>query len=288
MSEWITRAQIGLRPARGSTALVASRVEGWAWHWPGSAKPINAVGDAGFRRVCSALRGWQDYHMDGHGWSDIAYMWAVDQVGRKYTLRGLNIQSAANGDQDVNRRFGAGLLILGPGETPTPAMMRTALETGAEFCARYRGARKKPYGHQDVRPRNSSGDKTTDCPGPIAEALINAGRFTVGASVPSTPTVPTDEENVMAGLTQADVPFLTQAFSAALKGDNTDDQAFDKTLLVGDHRYEGQQATWLASAIGWSVVRHQELHQQGVAAGDALSQVKDELWGPLSPLWAQS
>lgn len=183
MTEWITRAQIGLRPrSGGGVALKAANVDGYALHWPGMAAPINAAGDIGFRRVCSALRGWQAYHMDDRGWSDIAYQAAVDQAGRKYTLRGLNIQSGANGNQDVNVRYGAVLLVLAPGEKPSAAMIATVKEVGGEFCRRFTGSRKKPYGHRDVRPAG------TDCPGPAAYAAIQAGTFT-----PGTTTTPEDD-----------------------------------------------------------------------------------------------
>lgn len=184
MVTYLPRSAWGARPSRGAVALVSSAVEGEALHWPGMAKPINATGDAGMRRVASALRGWQNYHMDGRGWSDIAYQVAIDQAGRAWTLRGLNIRSGANGDADVNRRFGAFLLVLAPGEQPSAAMIATTKAVIADFCKRFPGARVKPYGHQDVRPRNSAGEKTTDCPGPAAEALINAGAFTPGSSAP--------------------------------------------------------------------------------------------------------
>lgn len=179
MSEWITRAQIGLRPRNGGgAALKVVNVEGYALHWPGMAKPIDAAGAIGLRRVCSALRGWQNYHMDVRGWSDIAYQAAFDQAGRKYTLRGLNIQSGANGNQDVNVRFGAFLLVLAPGEKPSAAMIATVKEVGGEFCARFTDSRRKPYGHRDVRPAG------TDCPGPLAYAAIQAGTFTPGTPGP--------------------------------------------------------------------------------------------------------
>lgn len=201
MTEWITREQIGLRPRNGGgIALKVANVDGYALHWPGMAKPIDATGAAGQRRVCSALRGWQDYHMDVRGWSDIAYEAAVDQAGRKYTLRGLNIQSGANGNQDVNLRYGAILLVLAPGENPSAAMIATVKEVGGEFCRRYTGARKKPYGHRDVRPRNSQGQQTTDCPGDIAEALILAGKLTPGTTTPPPPDVQGDPEQISISL----------------------------------------------------------------------------------------
>jgi len=150
------------------------------------ANPIDAAGDIGMRRVASALRGWQNYHMDVRGWSDIAYQIAIDQAGRAWTLRGLNIRSAANGDADVNLRFGAFLLVLAPGEQPSAAMIATTKGVIVDFRKRFPSARLQPYGHRDVRPRNSAGEQTTDCPGPIAEALIQSGKFTPTASTGGT------------------------------------------------------------------------------------------------------
>lgn len=208
MVTYLPRSAWRARAARGSTALVASAVEGAALHWPGMAKPINATGDAGKARVASALRGWQNYHMDTRGWSDIAYMIAIDQAGRAWTLRGLNIRSGANGDADVNRRFGAFLLVLAPGEQPSAAMLATTKGVIADFRKRFPKARLKPYGHQDVRPRNSDGDKTTDCPGPIAEKAIQDGKFTPSTTPADTPAQETDM-----ALTDADKTWITGEFT---------------------------------------------------------------------------
>ena len=178
MVTYLPRSAWGARPSRGAVALVSSAVDGEALHWPGMAKPINATGDAGMRRVASALRGWQNYHMDGRGWSDIAYQVAIDQAGRAWTLRGLNIRSGANGNADVNRRYGAFLLILAPGEKPSAAMIATTKAVIADFHKRFPKASLKPKGHRDVRPEG------TDCPGPLAYVAIQAGTFTPGAASP--------------------------------------------------------------------------------------------------------
>lgn len=184
MVTYITRAQIGLRaPRSGPGNLTISRVRGVADHYPGTPKPINAVGDAGFARVCAALRGWQDYHMNSRGWSDIAYQVGVDQVGRAYTLRGVNVQSGANGNATANEDFGAVLLILGNDEAPTPAMIATARLVHADFRKRYSNCRVRPYGHQEVRQHTSTGAITTDCPGTRVMALIRAGKLDAGALV---------------------------------------------------------------------------------------------------------
>src|SRR6266542_3002954 len=123
MVTYLPRSAWGARESRGGVALVASDIDGDALHWPGMANPIDAAGDIGMRRVASALRGWQNYHMDVRGWSDIAYQIAIDQAGRAWTLRGLTTRSAANGDVDTNTRFGAVLLVLAPGEDPSRAMV---------------------------------------------------------------------------------------------------------------------------------------------------------------------
>jgi hypothetical protein len=185
MVTYLPRSAWGARASRGGVALDPSVVEGEALHWPGMAKPIDATGDIGMRRIASALRGWQNYHMDGRGWSDIAYQIAIDQAGRAWTLRGLNIRSGANGDADVNRRFGAFLLVLAPGEKPTAAMIATTKGVILDFRKRFPKARLKPYGHKDVRPAG------TDCPGPIAYAAINAGTFTPSITVGGTAAAPT-------------------------------------------------------------------------------------------------
>jgi hypothetical protein len=171
MVTYLPRSAWNARPARGSTGLVPAAVDGTGIHWPGMAKPINAAGATGQARVASALRGWQSYHMDGRGWSDIAYQVAVDQAGRAWTLRGLNIRSGANGDADVNRRYGAILLILAPGEKPSAAMIGTVRGVIGDFRRRY-PAGTQIKGHGQIRP------EPTSCPGPAAQAAINRGDFT--------------------------------------------------------------------------------------------------------------
>lgn len=191
MVTYLPRSAWGARAPRGSTALVASQVLGTALHWPGMAKPIDATGDIGKRRVASALRGWQNYHMDSRGWSDIAYCIAVDQAGRAWTLRGLNIRSGANGDATVNRQYGAILLVLAPGEKPSAAMLATTRGVIADFRKRFpKGTAIKP--HSAVRPEG------TDCPGSAARAAIARGDFT-----PKTPVQ-----------TEADMPLTTADLDA--------------------------------------------------------------------------
>lgn len=179
MVTYLPRSAWGARASKGSTSLAASQVLGTALHWPGMAKPIDATGEIGKRRIASALRGWQAFHMDVRGWSDIAYCVAVDQAGRAWTLRGLNIRSGANGDATVNRQYGAILLILAPGEKPSVAMKATVRGVVADFRRWFpKGTLIRP--HSAVRPAG------TDCPGPAARAAIANGDFSPLAATPPT------------------------------------------------------------------------------------------------------
>lgn len=187
MVTYLTRADWGARPSRGAVALDAAEVEGDALHWPGMARPINAVGEAGKARIASALRGWQNYHMDVRGWSDIAYQIAVDQEGRAWTLRGLNIRSGANGNGDVNRRFGAILLIVAPGEQPSAKMKETVKQVLRDFRKRFPKCARRPKGHKDVRPAG------TDCPGPLSYAAIQRGEFDAALGEVILPHDPADK-----------------------------------------------------------------------------------------------
>lgn len=161
-----SRSAWGARAARrGPGPLLASRVEGLAFHWPAMSHPLKSVSD-----VKAALRGWQDFHMDDKRWSDIAYQRAIDQAGNVYDLRGLRTQSGANGDEDVNQRFGAVLLILAPGETPSAAMLKAIRGTVTEFRKLFPKA-KHLVTHNDIRP------EPTACPGPIASTMLHTGKF---------------------------------------------------------------------------------------------------------------
>jgi hypothetical protein len=160
-----SRAEIGLRPPKAAPVLNPTPVEGIALHWPAMSRPLR-----GFGAVAAALRGWQNYHMDGRGYWDIAYQVAVDQDGNRYELRGLATQSGANGNEDVNERFGAVLLVIAPGEEPTPAMVATTRDVIAEHRRMF-GHSRRIVGHGQIRPDG------TACPGPAAQRLINAGTF---------------------------------------------------------------------------------------------------------------
>lgn len=166
----ISRDQWGARaPRPGPGQLDPSEVQGLALHWPGF-EDGRVPPHRGVDVVCQLLRGWQNYHMDGNGWSDIAYQEAVDLDGNVYELRGLRNQSGANGDAYANEHYGAILLVIGPGEHPTAEMIRATRERVTAFRELFPGSRKV-VGHAHIRP------EPTSCPGPAVLALLGQGAF---------------------------------------------------------------------------------------------------------------
>lgn len=158
------RTEWGAGDRNGRSRLDVEEVQGIALHWPGDDIPRS-----GLAQVGKALRSWQAAHQ-AKGWADIAYQEAIDQAGNVYRLRGFLFRSAANGDEDVNDRFGAMLLVLAIGEKPTGAMIRAARGRIAKFRDHY------PKGRQIV-PHSAIRPAGTQCPGDRVRDLIQEGRF---------------------------------------------------------------------------------------------------------------
>lgn len=219
MNDYLNRADWDARLSTGIRHLEGSEVDGTALHWPAMTAPIIKQ-----TSVASALRNWQRQHMDDEGWSDIAYQVAVDQAGRKWLLRGLTVRSAANGNDDVNDRFGAILLVLAIGEQPTLAMRQSVRDVVQDFRTLYPdGTRIVP--HSLIRP------KPTDCPGDIVRAGIARGDFAPlhnpGGNMSVTPTSPLGDDSVKPGETMNLTKLAARVnyiYKALLDGGKTDTQ----------------------------------------------------------------
>jgi N-acetylmuramoyl-L-alanine amidase len=162
-----------VRPVGQLVELVPSQVRGVAVHWTGSAAALGST--ATLLQSARRLEAERVIHVDGRGWSDIAWQVAVDVEGRVFDCRGIAHRSAANGSATVNQHYGAVLWLLGAGDRPTGAMLDAFRDwyTG-RWLARYPQARTV-VGHRDLY--------RTTCPGDAAYALVRAGAVTEGDDV---------------------------------------------------------------------------------------------------------
>jgi len=69
-------------------------------HWGGNTDPDGADNVATEAEESAILRGWQRYHIDSKGWTDIAYGFGFGNTGLVYRCRGYNRQGATSGDYD--------------------------------------------------------------------------------------------------------------------------------------------------------------------------------------------
>ena len=115
------------------------------------------------------IRGWQDWHMNGQGWPDLAYHIVVGVDGRIYEGR----DPAFRGDTATPYDTTGHLLIVMEGnfevEQPTAAQLTSLKAVLAWASERY-----------DVAPATISGHgdhAATLCPGRHLEALIHSGQL---------------------------------------------------------------------------------------------------------------
>lgn len=160
----LTRAQLRLRGPRSISTNIAP-TEGCTLHYGG-----DAVG--GFpwdhSRCPSIWRAWQAFHMDTHGWSDIAYNGGICPHGFILEGRWLGVRSAAQGTNEGNLRSYALVYLGGVGEALTDAAKIAFLDAIEIF----RHAASRPAGApvHDHRDWHS-----TSCPGDDLLAWHRAG-----------------------------------------------------------------------------------------------------------------
>jgi hypothetical protein len=155
-------------PAKPLTPIDPDVLVGVALHHPGDPHPLAALTAP---KVAARLEAYRIQHVNGRGWSDIAYSVAFDAAGRVWPLRGLRHRSAANGDAQVNQSHLAFLLLTGDDEAPSPAMVAAVAQYRAEHLLALYPRARAVVGHRDIRPT------PTACPGDLTQTLITHGAF---------------------------------------------------------------------------------------------------------------
>lgn len=147
-----TRAQLGLRAPRSVSRNITPASGGSAVHWGGSPAGIKAD-----HAKCEQVwRSYQDHHMDGNGWVDIAYTGGFCQHGKNLAGRGFGVRTAANGTNAANQSYYAFVWIGGSGETPTVDAIN-ALEWWIDEARKHGGAGPHVPAHKFL--------VNTKCPG---------------------------------------------------------------------------------------------------------------------------
>lgn len=171
---FVTRAEAGLRAPRSVSFNVDPERGGLAIHYGGSGGPPSD--HAG---CVSRWRAWQNFHMDGRGWVDIAYNFGYCNHGYAFAGRGFGVRSAAQGTNDGNQRFLAAVWIGGGSAAPTQAAVDALEWIIAQVRAKGAGL--------EVRPHRSF--HSTSCPGDyLAKVAVSLDRREISTPSPSKPS----------------------------------------------------------------------------------------------------
>lgn len=145
-------------------------------HWNGPHVP-----EVSHDKCAGLVRGIQNFHMDGKGWSDIAYNFVVCQHGTIYEGRGLDVRNAGQGTNEGNRTSHAVMMLSGQGNK-FPAAQKTGFRAAVRYIADQTGAPDKAIPHSDWH--------STECPGDERRAWIREGMPVKGGAKPPSQTKP--------------------------------------------------------------------------------------------------
>lgn len=179
---FVSRAQAGLRGPKSVSKNISPQNGGVAVHYGGPRQPA-ADSSADHARCISTWKAWQTYHMNTHGWSDIAYTGGFCQHGYAFAGRGAGVRTAANGTNAGNQNYYAVTWIGGEGQTPTSQ----ALDAADWWIDQLRRA----GANTAVKPHRFF--KSTGCPGnPLVGYAGSRDRqhITVGGTSPTPAPAP--------------------------------------------------------------------------------------------------
>lgn len=201
----ISRSEWGARAPRSRSRRFLNN-QSPTVHYNGQATRLHAGSTEAEERAF--MRSTQNFHMDGRGWSDLAYNFVVFPSGRIYEGRGWGIRSAANGTTIGNTRSYAFMAAIGQGQSVTMNMIASFI------YLRDQANKKALMGHRD--------HKNTGCPGEALYRLTKDGTFAGKA-----PTV-TDEiildvwdlsEDITPSSSEAEVKALQKYLGVTVDGD---------------------------------------------------------------------
>lgn len=132
--------------------------------------------------AAALVRGYQSYHINGHGWCDIGYSFLVDRFGQIFEGRKggvLNQVRAAHSGVDAVNQWATGISMMGHFEKTEPSeALKSAMVRLVGWRLKYFGANPKgtyTVGGKKYQVLNGHRDvKSTACPGAVAYKWLNA------------------------------------------------------------------------------------------------------------------
>lgn len=169
---YVSRAGWGARAPRGRTSL--NNPQGCTFHYEGP-----RMGSFPHSSCATKVRAIQNFHMDGRGWTDIAYNEVVCPHGVIFEGRGADIRSAANGTNAGNGASHAICALTGVGDAH-PMELFIGLKAARQILMSA-GTGARTWCHRDW--------KSTSCPGDPIFNWQRAGMPTSGTVPPVDPPV---------------------------------------------------------------------------------------------------
>lgn len=163
-----SRAQLGMRNPRSRSTNITPQHGGIVVHWGGPGQNL------GSHSRCEQIwRGWQNYHMDTHGWVDIAYTAAFCNHGYVLAGRGYGTRTAANGTNHGNQNYYAFVWIGGSGNSIASKAI-SALEWLIND-ARSKGTGKRVRPHKEFTGSSCPGSRLINEAGRLDNKTITGG-----------------------------------------------------------------------------------------------------------------
>lgn len=177
-SKFVTKEAWGSTLGRQATPRThpIGQTYGVTLHWEGphmGSFPHSACDDK--------VRGIERYHEVNRGWADLAYNAVVCPHGYVFEGRGVNTQSAANGNSDDNDDWYAVCYLGGEGDPFTDAAKIAFIEA-VQWLRSDGNAGSRVNGHRD--------HKSTECPGGTIYRWLQSANFTADPTPPPPPPKP--------------------------------------------------------------------------------------------------
>lgn len=164
MATFVSRAEWGARPPVSRSTNITPENGGVTVHHVDDVH----VARSSHSSCAGQVRGIQDYHMDSHGWVDIAYTYLVCVHGYVFEGRGPGYRTAANGTTSGNQNWYAVCGLVGGTSSDYDDVtdgLIDAFQWSVSYLRSSGGAGSGINRHLD--------HKSTECPGSLSDYVVN-------------------------------------------------------------------------------------------------------------------